>query len=194
MNILNHKSRFDGLVNAIRVGCNWLGRGWLVLMLVVGLSASFNVSAIAATPATSIDQNRLIALQFAQEGWGTNPNWEKTWDKLVSPKIIYHFNSSAQLIVGLVANKEFNKSLFQGFPDIHQKIEDAIVEGDQVVYRTTIEGTNTGTFLGTPPTGKSIKVNDFTLLRLDNGRIVEMWYETNLLEVMQQMGLVPRAS
>ncbi len=140
--------------------------------------------------ATLVEQNKSIALRFAQDGWGTNPNWQKTWDELMSADVMYHFNSAAEPIVGLEANKVFNESLFQGFPDIHHRIEDVIAEGDKVVYRTRLKGTHTGNFLGTPPTGKFVKVNDFTLIRITDGKIVEWWYECNLLEVMQQIGLI----
>jgi predicted ester cyclase len=139
------------------------------------------------------EQNKVIALRFSQEGWGTNPDWRKIWDEVLTPDVIQHFNSTPEPIVGLEANKEFNDSLFQGFPDIKQTIEDVVVEGDKVVLRTTIEGTHTGEFLGIPPTGKSVKVNDFTLLRLENSLIAEWWYECNLLEVMKQLGLMPDA-
>jgi predicted ester cyclase len=166
---------------------------WLAMVLAVTLILGFGMPAIAATTKPLTARNRAIALEFATAGWGTQPNWEKTWDKVVSPKLVQHFNSTAEPIVGLAANKEFNKSLFQGFPDIQQKIEDVLVEGNTVVYRTTIQGTNTGEFLGAPATGKPVKVNDFTLLRLEKGQIVEMWYETNLLEVMQQLGVIPRS-
>lgn len=140
---------------------------------------------------TLIEKNKAIALCFAKDGWGTNPDWEKVWDELMSPDVVYHFNSSAEPIIGLEANKEFNVNLFVGFPDIKQKLEDAIAEDDKVVYRTTIQGTHTGDFLGTPPTGKTVKVNDFTLLRIVEGKIIEWWYECNLLEVMTQLGLIP---
>ena len=140
--------------------------------------------------ATLTEQNKAIASRFAQDGWGTNPNWKKTWDELMSTDVVYHFNSAAEPIVGLEVNKTFNESLFQGFPDIHQTVEDVVAEGDKVVYRTTIQGTHTGEFLGTPPTGKAVKVNDFTLLRIADGKIVEWWYECNLLAVMQQLELV----
>ena len=139
-----------------------------------------------------IEKNKAIALRFAKYGWGTNPDWEKVWDELMSPDIVYHFNSSADPIIGLEANKEFNASLFVGFPDIRQKIKDVIAEDDKVVYRTTIQGTHTGDFLGTPATGKAVKVNDFTLLRIVEGKIIEWWYECNLLEVMTQLGLIPK--
>lgn len=140
--------------------------------------------------ATLIEQNKLIALRFAKDGWGTNPDWQKVWDELMSADVVHHFNSAAEPIVGLEANKAFNESLFQGFPDIQHTMEDVIAEDDKVVYRTTIQGTHTGNFLGTPPTGKFVKVNDFTLLRITDGKIVEWWYECNLLELMQQLGLV----
>lgn len=139
---------------------------------------------------TLTEQNKSIALRFAQDGWGTNPNWKEIWDELMSPDVVHHFNSAPEPIVGLEANKAFNASLFQGFPDIHHTIEDRIAEGDRVVYRTTLQGTQTGEFLGIPPTGKPAKINDFTLLRIVNSKIVEWWYECNLLEVMKQLGLM----
>lgn len=194
MHTLVRKYRVRSLRKAFQIGYSRIKHGGLALLLVAALVLNFSIPAIAANPAASIGQNRAIALRFAQEGWGTNPSWEKIWDALVSPNFIYHFNSSAQPIVGLEENKAFSKSLFQGFPNIRQKIEDVVVEGDKVVIRTTLQGTNTGEFLGTPPTGKAVKVNDFTMLKISEGKIAEAWYECNLLEVMQQMGLVPRTS
>jgi len=137
------------------------------------------------------EQNRVIALRFAQEGWGASLGWEQIWDELMVPDVVHHFNSQTEPIVGLEANKAFNASLFRGFPDIKHRIEDVIAEGEKVVYRTILEGTHTGEFLGISPTGKSAKVNDFTLLRIANSKIVEWWYECNLLEVMKQLGLMP---
>ncbi|MEM9155174.1 MAG: ester cyclase [Cyanobacteria bacterium P01_F01_bin.33] len=137
----------------------------------------------------SISQNRAIVLRFAQEGWGTQPDWENVWDELMTPDIIHHFNSEAEPIVGLEANKTFNASLFQGFPDIQQTIGSVIAEGDEVVYRAMLNGTHTGEFLGILPTGKIANINGFTLLRIVNGKIVEWWYECNLLELTKQLGL-----
>jgi steroid delta-isomerase-like uncharacterized protein len=140
---------------------------------------------------TQTEQNKSLAIRFSQEGWGTQANWEKTWDELMANDVIHHFNSDPKPIVGLAANKAFNASLFQGFPDIQHTIEDMIAEGDKVVYRTTLKGTHTGKFMGIPPTGKSFVINDFNLLRIAEGKIVESWYDCNLLAVMQQLGLMP---
>jgi predicted ester cyclase len=138
----------------------------------------------------TIEQNKAIALRFANQGWGTNQGWENIWDELMAPDVVCHFNSGSEPIIGLEANKAFNASLFRGFPDIRHIIEDLIAEEDKVIYRTTLQGTHTGDFLGIPPTGKTAKMNDFTLLRIVERKIVEWWYESNLLELMKQLGLM----
>jgi predicted ester cyclase len=165
--------------------------GLLALLLVVTLWVSLGLSAIASNPTTSTAQNKAIALRYAKEGWGTQPNWEKVWDELVAPEMVLHFNSFPEPIVGLKANKAFSMSLFEGLPTIQNKIEDVVAEGDTVIYRSTLEGKQTGTFLGMPATGKNAKMNDFTMVKIKNGKIVEQWYETNLLSLMQQLGLAP---
>jgi predicted ester cyclase len=136
-------------------------------------------------------RNKTIALAYAIEGWGTQPNWEKVWDKYVDPKMVLHFNSFPEAIVGLEANKAFSKDLFTGFPQIKNTIENIVADGDTVIYRSTLVGKQTGPFLGMPITNKPVKMNDFTMLRIADGKIVEMWYETNLLSLMQQLGLAP---
>ncbi len=139
------------------------------------------------TTAQTLSQT--IALRFLNEGWGTNPAWETVWDEIVAAGAVHHFNSEPEPIVGLAANKVFNASLFQGFPDIEHTLEDMVAEGEKVVYRTTLRGTHTGTFLGIPPTGKSAQINDFTLLKIADNQIVEWWYDCNLLALMQQLGI-----
>jgi predicted ester cyclase len=94
-------------------------------------------------------------------------------------------------IVGLKANKEFSKGLFEGFPSIRNTIGDVVAEGDTVIIRSTLEGKQTGSFLGIPATNKTAKMNDFTLYKIRNGKISEMWYETNLMSLMQQLGVAP---
>ncbi len=134
-------------------------------------------------------QNRAIALRFLDEGWGAKPNWQAVWDEIVDANVVHHFNSEPEPIVGLEPNKAFNVSLFEGFPDIEHTVEDILAEDDKVVYRTTLRGTHAGNFLGIPPTGKSAQLNDFTLLRMADNKIVEWWYDCNLLALMQQLGV-----
>lgn len=179
--------------------------GWTV-KLTVGLVIcfsllmfSFEVPSMAQSMNSSpINQdlsqvNKEIALRLAKEGWGTQPNWQQVWDELMAPNIIYHFNSLPDKVVGLEANKQFNQDLFIGFPKLKNTIENVVAEDDVVIYRSTLEGKQSGPFLGMPATNKTVRVNDFTMLKIKDGKISEWWYETNLLSVMQQLGLIPDA-
>jgi predicted ester cyclase len=147
------------------------------------IAQSSSQSSSQSSPQSS-QANKAIALRYAQEGWGTQSNWEAVWDELVASDVVLHFNSFPEPIVGLDANKEFSKGLFEGFPAIKNTIEDVVAEGDLVIIRSTLEGKQTGPFLGMAATDKRVKMNDFTLYKIRDGKISEMWYETNLLSLM----------
>ncbi len=139
---------------------------------------------------TLSEQNKAIALRFAKEAWGNVPLWDQVWDELVASDIIWYFCGCSEPIRGSKA-KEFYALLYQGFPDIQLvSIENAIAENDKVAFRSTIKGTHKGEFMGISPTGKSINASDLNLFRISEGKIVEWWYELNLLEVMKQLGVI----
>ncbi len=62
-----------------------------------------------------------------------------------------------------------------GFPDFHFKLEDMILQGNKVVLRIPFTGTHLGKFLGVEPTGRKINVTETLILRIEDGRIAEMW-------------------
>lgn len=75
-----------------------------------------------------------------------------------------------------------------GFPDAHFTIEDLIAEGQTVVARLEVHGTNTGTFQGMPPTGKRIAMSAIDILRIEGGRVVELWGDADEAGLMRQLG------
>ena len=65
------------------------------------------------------------------------------------------------------------------FPDFHSTIEDIVAEGDKVVVRWTIRGTNRGNIElesgeTLPPTGKHISMAGLDLYHFRGGKIVEL--------------------
>jgi steroid delta-isomerase-like uncharacterized protein len=81
--------------------------------------------------------------------------------------------------------------LFAAFPDIHVTLEDMIAEGDTVVTRYTVRGTNTGPLFGMPPTGKQATISGIDVSRLVGGKFVEHWEQFDQLGLMQQLGVIP---
>ena len=80
------------------------------------------------------------------------------------------------------------------FPDLHFTVEDMIAEGDKVVARLTTQGTQTGPFLGIPPTGKHTSIGCIDINRMAGGKSVEHWLEMDTLGLLQQLGVIPESS
>jgi predicted ester cyclase len=81
--------------------------------------------------------------------------------------------------------------LRSGIPDFNATIDDVVAEGDRVVIRMTFRGTQTGEFMGMPPTGKSISVGVIDIFRIAGGKIVEHWGQMDSMGMMQQLGAMP---
>lgn len=92
--------------------------------------------------------------------------------------------------------KEGTKQLFTmmmtAFPDLRFNTEDVLSVDYKVVARTRATGTNTGPFMGMPPTGKSVNVQLIDILRFaDDGLVHEHWGVMDMMSMMQQLGLAP---
>ena len=85
----------------------------------------------------------------------------------------------------------FMDTLVSAFPDCKYNAEDVIAEGDKVACRYSFTGTNKGTFMGIPPTGKSVKIEGMGIFRISGGKFVEVWYATDVMGMMQQLGAIP---
>jgi steroid delta-isomerase-like uncharacterized protein len=89
---------------------------------------------------------------------------------------------------GVVARHQM---LFAAMPDIHIEIHTVIVEGDTTAARFTITGTDTGGFMGMPPTGKAVKVTGMDFMRFRDDLIIEHWGEMDMFGLLQQLGIIP---
>lgn len=70
-------------------------------------------------------------------------------------------------------------------------IDAQIAEGDRVATCWTARATHTGALQGLPPTGKPVQVTGVNVARLAEGRIVESWYNFDMLSLLQQIGAIP---
>ena len=76
------------------------------------------------------------------------------------------------------------------FPDAQMEVVDLIAEGDKVVGRLTCSGTHLGEWLGYEPTGRRFEaVDEISIYRLREGRIVETWALEDNLGRLEQLGL-----
>lgn len=84
--------------------------------------------------------------------------------------------------------QQFVRGLRSGFPDAHFTIDDLLADGDKVVGRWTMRGTQSGAFGGLAPTGKAVTLNGIDILEIRSGTIRAIWHIADQLGLFQQRG------
>jgi predicted ester cyclase len=87
--------------------------------------------------------------------------------------------------------KDGTKAFFAGFPDAHIEIDEILSDGDKLVIRSRLIGTNSGPFMGMPPTGKRAEVEGIDIVRMVDGLQVEHWGIFDAAAMLQQLGVIP---
>jgi steroid delta-isomerase-like uncharacterized protein len=111
-------------------------------------------------------------------------------DEIAAPNLVTH-DAPAGLPAGVEGWKTYFGMILKAFPDTKFTIEDQIGEGSKVVTRWSTTGTQTGEFMGNPPSGKKISITGIEIDRFANGKIVEDWSEFDQMSLMTQIGIVP---
>ena len=81
--------------------------------------------------------------------------------------------------------------LHAAMPDLTIVIDEVIAHGDKTWARMTAHGTNTGPFMGMPPTNRSYTITVIDICRFVDGKIVEHWGVADRLAQLSQLGLFP---
>ena len=165
------------------------------LSLVVLLIGAATLPAVArSAEGGSTDANKALARRVPNEVF--NQGNTAAIDELFTATYLSHGRTAAEDTHGTDGFKQFVAGLRTAFPDFHQTVEDQIAEGDKVVTRLTMHGTQKGELKmgpgpAIPPTGKEFTTTGVVIDRIENGKIAETWANIDLLAVLQQLGLLP---
>ena len=77
------------------------------------------------------------------------------------------------------------------FPDLNITVNHWVAEGDFVLGAMTTSGTQTGEFMGMPPSGKQFSMSGMHMVQVANGKIMEHWGVGDHMSMMQQLGIAP---
>ncbi len=69
-------------------------------------------------------------------------------------------------------------------------IEELIVAGDTVVVRLAFRGTDTGGYVGRPPTGRAVEEWVVGIMHFEGDRVVSEWIGADKLGLFIQLGVV----
>jgi predicted ester cyclase len=141
--------------------------------------------------AAILAENRAIGRRVLLELWGQGKL--ELADQLYAPDYVDHVGKGPEpsRVSGPDGIKQAVITFRTAFPDLTYTVEDEMAERDLVLTRFAARGTNTGPFLGHPPTGRVVSYTGFDMNRIVGGKIVESWVSYDALGLLQQLGLVP---
>lgn len=135
----------------------------------------------------NLEQNKAIVRRFLE---AFKADDHTAIQEVTSPDLVAHLVGAPgplnrdEMLQGISA---FNAA----FSDRKSTIHDLIAEGDKVSSRTSLTAVHTRDYMGQPATGKQIEIKAFTIERIQDGRIVERWFNYDRVDLMQQLGLIP---
>jgi len=144
------------------------------------------MTTVNASP-TLVEANKAVVRRFIDEvfvrgGFGAV-------DQLVTDDFAPH--TWGPMPPGRDGLKQAIERVSKGLSDASMTIDDLIAEGDAVAVRLTSPATQTGPFMGIPPSGKRYEIGEIHWFRLRDGRIAEHWHQADFLGMLRQLGAMP---
>jgi steroid delta-isomerase-like uncharacterized protein len=122
--------------------------------------------------------NKAVVERFV-EPWNTGDF--AAFDETVGEKYLLHPDSSIDDLKNIITEYR------EAFPDLTITIEESIAAGDKVAYRWTMRGTHQREMEGIRPTGRAVEFSGITIVRLEEGKIVEDRFESESLSPEEQL-------
>ena len=96
--------------------------------------------------------------------------------------------------MGIDSARAYYANYLTGFSDIVFTIKDVFGQGNKVVKHWNFSGRHTGLFFGMAATGKKVSIDGVTLVRMEGGKIAEERDFFDNLDLLTQLGQMPKAA
>ena len=103
---------------------------------------------------------------------------------------VHHFR--APVPPGFEGLRQVGIMMNRAFPDVVVTEEDLIASGDRVIERSAAIATHNGSMLGETPTNARVRWSEIHIYRMKDGKICEHWAEMAMMELLQQIGVLPQ--
>lgn len=151
----------------------------------IALLFLMGASAIAAEPGEARTPEQVVREMAA----AINARELDRLDDVVAPDIRRHSAATPGVVVeNLEQFKAFLKQDLAAIPDARQDLDFMVSCGNMVAARVFYRGHQSGPMGPFPATGKALDIPFLTILRIEDGKIAEMWVEWDNLNALTQLG------
>jgi predicted ester cyclase len=134
-----------------------------------------------------VDKNKALVRQLTEEIW--NRAELDNVAKYYSEDFISDYSPYAPPRKGLAGVRAMVEGAHKTCSDYHEEIIDLIGEGDRVMVRLMLNGTQTGNWGPIPPTGKKVSYQEVVVLTFRDGKVVHQRGLVDNLHALRQLGL-----
>ena len=136
------------------------------------------------------EENKAVLRRWFDEVW--NQGRAEVIEELFDEYGIAHglADDPANPIKGPTDYRPFYEAFRQAFPNIDIVVEDMVAEGDKVAARCSVRGKHEGDFMGKAATHAPVEISGITMVRIENGKIVEAWNNFDFMKLYKQCGLL----
>ncbi len=160
--------------------------GFAIVAVASLCAAAIVVTGCGTTTARSLaERNERLVRRMNAEVW--NENRLDAIDELYTPDFVLHFLPDGSDTRGTDSLREHVREHREAFPDWSEEIRRVVAERDLVVIHYVSTGTNRGPWLGNPPTGRSVRIDEVSIFRIEDGRIAEQWLLPDLFNLQRQL-------
>jgi len=89
---------------------------------------------------------------------------------------------------GPAGAKQILAELTTTFPDLDIRVEDVLQDGNKVIVRSMISGTQRAAFLGIPAANRRMSIQAIDIHELEDGKIIRTWHTEDWMTGLQQLG------
>jgi steroid delta-isomerase-like uncharacterized protein len=113
-----------------------------------------------------------------------------TLGRLLAPDCTVESPTAGGTVTGRAAVLAIDQAWFAGFPDVVFAADDLFIDDDQVAWMLTARGTDSGGFMGLPPTGKAFELPMVVLSTMAGDAIVHERRIYDFTGMLVQIGLL----
>jgi predicted ester cyclase len=150
-----------------------------------GSAATTQTASLHAGEPANVAANKRVVLAFLKDVLAEHHGDHAA--RYMTADIQFHAGT-----VGTVAGRPnvagLLSAVVSAIPDLHPALQDIVGQGNEVVVRLVVTGTQQGALLGIPATGRPVRWDAIDLYRLKGGKISQEWAAEDLTAILNDTG------